>query len=238
MAAFHNPAGGNRKAIGDIFGGYKLDFMHELGRGAFGTVYQGWDANNRPVAVKKITRDAGPRAHKEALSLQQLKIKVAHHPNIISIYDIKYWNGAIWIPMEWCNEGDVDKYFKKKFENAKTNTSKLNLMAGVANGLEFLHSHQIVHRDLKPANILVTSTPAGVSAKIADFGLCKILEPDQSTMSSNVGTLVFKAPEFWDPKSDERVRYNRTVDIFVTGLTFAAILQAVKGRSLIPKVRP
>ena len=56
-------------------------------------------------------------------------------------------------------------------------------------------------------------------------------------MSSNVGTLVFKAPEFWDPKSDERIRYNRTVDVYAAGLTFAAILQAVKGRSLIPKVR-
>ena len=84
---------------------------------------------------------------------------------------------------------------------------------------------------------VVVSTPAGITAKIADFGLCKILEPDQSTMSSNVGTLTFKAPELWNPKSHKRVRYNRTVDVYAAGLTFAAILQAVKGRSLKPKVR-
>ena len=237
MAAFLNPADGNRRAIADIFGGYKIDFMHELGRGGFGTVYKGWDSNNLSVAVKKITRDAGPRAHKEALSLQQLKDQVAHHPNIISIYDIKYWNGAIWIPMQLCNEGDLDQYFKNKFETAEKISTKLIIMLGVSNGLEFLHAQQIVHRDIKPANILVASSSAGITAKIADFGLCKILEPDQSTMSSNVGTLVFKAPEFWDPKSDERIRYNRTVDVYAAGLTFAAILQAVKGRSLIPKVR-
>ena len=123
------------------------------------------------------------------------------------------------------------------FDKAEKFSSKLNIMEGVANGLVFLHSQHIVHRDIKPANILVVSTPAGITAKIADFGLCKILEPDQSTMSSNVGTLAFKAPELWNPKSHKRVRYNRTVDVYAAGLTFAAILQAVKGRSLKTKVR-
>ena len=216
---------------------YKIDFMHELGRGGFGTVYKGWDRNNCPVAVKKITRDARRGAYKEALSLQELKVTVAHHPNIISIYDIKYWNGAIWITMELCNEGDLENYFKNKFNDAEQISSKIKIKVEVMNGLEFLHDKQIIHRDIKPANILVMSTKAGATAKIADFGLCKILEPDQSTMSSNVGTLVFKAPEFWDPKSDDRVRYNRSVDVYAAGLTFAAILQASKGRSLIPKVR-
>ena len=159
------------KAIAPIFGGYKIDFMHELGRGGFETVYKGWDKNNRPVAVKKITRDAGRRAGREAVNLQELK--VINHPNIISIYDIKYWNGAIWIAMQLCNEGDLESYFKNKFDDAEQISSKMSIMVEVMKGLEFLRAQQIVHRDIKPANILVVSSSAGITAKIADFGLCK-----------------------------------------------------------------
>ena len=230
-------AEGRRRAIGDIFEGYKIDFLHELGRGGFGMVYEGWDTNNRAVAVKKITRNAGPRAHREALSLQKLKEDVSRHPNIISIHCVQYWSGAIWIVIELCHGGDVEQCFKNRFEEATNTSTKLNIIVGVTNGLEYLHSQQIVHRDIKPANILISQIPVTKNAiKIADFGLCKILNPDESTMSSNVGTVLFKAPEFFDPKSDERIRYNRSVDIYATGLSFAAILQAKKGRSLLPKV--
>ena len=54
-------------------------------------------------------------------------------------------------------------------------------------------------------------------------------------MSSDVGTLIFKAPEFWDKKQGDRVRYHRNVDVYSTGLTFAAMLQARPGYRLAPK---
>ena len=56
-------------------------------------------------------------------------------------------------------------------------------------------------------------------------------------MSSNVGTLTFKAPEFWDKKPNDRVTYHRNVDVYAAGLTFEAILQIISGtQSLVPKV--
>ena len=110
-------------------------------------------------------------------------------------------------------------------------------MKHVMNGLAYLHSQNVVHRDIKPANILVKSTTMGaeINNKLADFGLCRILAPDESTMSSNVGTLMFKAPEFWDPKSNDKVKYHRNVDVYAAGLTFAAMLQAVPGRKHLNK---
>ena len=56
-----------------------------------------------------------------------------------------------------------------------------------------------------------------------------------SAMSSNVGTLTFKAPEFWDMKPNDRVRYHYNVDVYAAGLTFTAMLQAISGLSLMPK---
>ena len=103
-------------------------------------------------------------------------------------------------------------------------------MKQTMSGIAYLHSQDIVHRDIKPANILAKSTQNGVVIKLADFGLCKILDDRQtSTMHSNVGTMAFKAPEFWDPQTDERIRYHRNVDVYAAGLTFTAIGQATPG---------
>ena len=68
--------------------------------------------------------------------------------------------------------------------------------------------------------------------------MSKILDPDDltSAMSSNVGTLTFKAPEFWDHKPRDKVRYHRNVDVYAAGLTFAAMLQAKPGKKFVPCV--
>ena len=56
-------------------------------------------------------------------------------------------------------------------------------------------------------------------------------------MTSNVGTLAFKAPEFFQRTSPGNIEYHRNVDIYAAGLTFLAILQAKKGKKmLIPRI--
>ena len=52
----------------------------------------------------------------------------------------------------------------------------------------------------------------------------------------NVGTLQFQAPEFWDKQPpNNRIRYHRNVDVYSTGLTFVAMLQAEPGKKLVPR---
>jgi serine/threonine protein kinase len=48
----------------------------------------------------------------------------------------------------------------------------------VAQGFEYLRSHNIMHRDLKPANILIHKK----QFKIADFGLAKFENLGSSVM--------------------------------------------------------
>ena len=52
-------------------------------------------------------------------------------------------------------------------------------LAQLVSGLECLHSHRIIHRDLKPSNLLLDSD---FNLKIADLGLCKVLDvPGEDT---------------------------------------------------------
>ena len=73
-------------AVAPVFGGYKVDFLRQLGHGAFGTVYHGWDSNSGLVAIKKISRDEGRKAIEEAVKLQKLKVNLGmtqtHYHNL------------------------------------------------------------------------------------------------------------------------------------------------------------
>ncbi len=74
--------------------------------------------------------------------------------------------------------------------------------------------------------------------KLTDFGLTKFLDPEGDTgmMSTATGTPFFMAPEFWDKSRDGKISYTNSVDIYATGLTFLSMLQAIRGRRLLPYI--
>ena len=227
---------------------YRVDLMNELGSGTFGTVYKGWNtSNNQTIAIKRVSKSNRTMASSEALKSYYLKKNITHN-NIITVYDVKNCGEFMWIMMEFCNLGDMNQFFKTHSMLVQDTPVKIKLMRQIISGIAFLHSKGIVHRDIKPTNILLTKShdPRNifltkshdqVLVKVGDFGLSKILDPDSSTsaMSSNVGTPIFKAPEFWDNKPGKKVRYHRNVDIYSAGLTFTAMLQAQPGQNLAPK---
>jgi serine/threonine protein kinase len=64
----------------------------------------------------------------------------------------------------------------------------------LATALYYLHSFGIAHRDLKPENILIASDSDTAECKIVDFGLSKIIGPNETSLDP-FGTLSYVAPE-------------------------------------------
>ena len=136
--------------------------------------------------------------------------------------------------MPFCELGDLNRLYQIRDVSSEAN---IDVMKQIAAGISYLHNQDVIHRDIKPGNILVASE-IPLRLILADFDLCKCLDPEVETslMTSNVGTLAFKAPEFFE-RTREKIEYHRNVDIYAAGLTFLAILQAKKGKKmLIPQI--
>ena len=133
--------------------------------------------------------------------------------------------------MDLCQLDDLNKYCKLK---VVTHKQKIQIMTQIMKGVKYLHDNDIIHRDIKPGNILVASDNP-MSLQITDFDVSKFLEDNSETsaMTSNVGTIAFKAPEFYQRQPGGKLHYLRSVDVFSCGLTFLALLQANKGAELL-----
>ena len=98
-----------------------------------------------------------------------------NHPNIAHIYEIGEAAGLNFIAMEYVDGTTLrDKIHDEHEELSKL----LRALQHVAEGLAKAHDAGIVHRDLKPDNIMITSDG---HAKVLDFGLAKLIEPQTST---------------------------------------------------------
>ena len=210
---------------------YSINQTQFFGSGAFGIVFKGSDAKKNTIAAKRIDGDKHPRVLTQNLD----RILQLNHPNVMKILDVEKQSSAMWLIMPFCELGDLNHLYKVRDVSYE---AKIDGMKQIAAGISYLHNQDVIHRDIKPGNILVASEMP-LRLLLADFDVCKCLDPEVETslMTSNVGTLAFKAPEFFQRTSPGKIEYHRNVDIYAAGLTFLAIVQAEKGKKmLIPHI--
>ncbi len=215
-------------------GEFNVELRSQLGKGRFGTVYRATDREGKYVAAKEIDYKDPTKELENAVKQQRKCI----HENLAKIFEVLTLTDETWIFMEFIEGGDMQHHFKKNPELLKDFGTKASLMTQISEGLNYLHGVNVVHRDIKPENILVSVSKDtnAITLKLTDFGIARFLEEDESTMTTNVGTFPYKAPEFWQVKPDGSLAYHRSIDVFSLGLTFLAMYQAKQGKPLVPMV--
>ena len=194
-------------------GRYRID--RELGRGAMGVVYLARDPKiNRQLAIKAIalaaefgeTEVAGARERffREAEMAGRL-----NHPNIVVIYDAGEDKGLAYIVMEYLRGGHLSDH---------TNSSRLlpaatvlDILARVADALNFAHRQNVIHRDIKPANIMYDADTNAL--KITDFGIARLTDGGSTKTGIVLGT-----PSFMSPEQLEGRRLDGRSDLFALGV--------------------
>jgi serine/threonine protein kinase/Tol biopolymer transport system component len=207
------------------------EITDKLGEGGMGVVYKARDTHlDRFVAIKVLPSEKLAHLNRKARFVQEARAASAlNHPNIIQIYDIEPADGADFIVMEYVPGKTLDHVIGRRGLGL---SESLKYAVQIAHALAAAHAAGIIHRDLKPTNIMVTNE--GV-VKLLDFGLAKLLEPEQtspddSTLTSppltEEGTVMGTAA-YMSPEQAEGKKVDARSDIFSFG---SVLYEMVTGR--------
>ncbi|NYV76214.1 serine/threonine-protein kinase [Streptomyces sp. UH6] len=170
-------------------GGYRL--LGRLGRGGMGQVFLGRSPGGRPVAVKVVHAELAAdqrfrrRFAREVEAARQVGGFFTAHVVDADPQGDPPWLVTAYIPGPSLREA-VERY------GPLPEASLGPLAAGLAEGLDAVHTQRLVHRDLKPGNVLL----AADGPRLIDFGIAKAVEDTHLTHTGAViGTPGFMAPE-------------------------------------------
>ncbi len=171
----------------------RFELLDTLGSGTFGTVYKAHDPElDRTVGIK-VPRAGSlsgaqelDRFLREARSVAQLR-----HPSIVAVHEVNHADGVPYLVSELVEGITLADLLSARRPPPR---EAAELVARIAEALQYAHDHGVIHRDVKPANIMLRTdgTPC-----VMDFGLAK-REAGEITMTLEgqvLGTPAYMSPE-------------------------------------------
>ena len=188
--------------IGSVLSGkYRID--ERLNEGGMGTVYRGTHVlMDKTVAIKVLRPSLAAdekivaRFSREARAASRIS-----HPNALSVTDFgEDENGTVFLVMEYLSGRTLKKVIQE--EGPLPLPRVVDITRQIADALNAAHQQGIIHRDLKSDNIMLLDTMTGDHAKVLDFGIAKINEPDGNRDSGSLTApnLVIGTPQYMSPE--------------------------------------
>ena len=199
----------------EFIGRYRV--IRHLGDGGLGRVYLASDGVlPRNVAIKIPHRHLVSSQCDMEVYLTEAKIVSAlDHPSIVPVYDWGYIeDGRCYVVSKYIDGGDL----KSRLKNSPYSvTAAADLVATIADALQYAHSKGVIHRDVKPANILIDALGRPY---LADFGLA-MREQDFGKGNERAGTIAYMSVE--QLRGEGHLVDGRS-DIFSLGIVFYELI--------------
>ncbi|KAG8383797.1 hypothetical protein BUALT_Bualt04G0051000 [Buddleja alternifolia] len=204
------------------------NFDKKLGEGGFGSVFEGLLNDGTRIAVKCLD---GIGQIKKSFLAEVESIGRIHHVNLVRLIGFCAENSHRLLVYEYMCNGSLDRWIYSRSQEMSLNwRSRRKIVLEIAKGLAYLHEdcrQKIIHLDIKPQNILLDEN---YNAKIADFGLSKLIDRNQSQVVTTMrGTPGYLAPEWLNAIITEKV------DVYSFGIV---VLEIVCGRKNFEPSKP
>lgn len=196
-----------------------LRIVNEIGKGAYGQVFECITNENMAVAVKRISYDKyGIRCLNEATIMSSLK-----HVHIAYAQTIYSDEGSIYIVSQKAKT-DLNRWTRKsKKGNIPDPKTLLQWSRAMVSALSCLHSQGIIHCDMKASNVLYFTKQ---DIRLNDFTLSIVRHNSQKKYTHNICTSTHRPYEVWAEQS-----WNDKVDIWGLGCT---LFEIAYGQLLFP----
>ncbi|NQU30624.1 MAG: serine/threonine protein kinase [Anaerolineae bacterium] len=210
-------------------GRYKI--RQRIGQGGIGSIYLADDQRleGRLCAIKEVEHDRSLPAKifeeaREQFMREATVLARLDHPNLPKVSDFFSQNKRDYLVMDYVPGKDLrdlmlDARRRKTFLREDVVLGWANQ---IANALTYLHRQDppIIHRDIKPSNLKLT--PSGL-VKLVDFGLVKVLVPDEMTITviQGQGTILYTPLEQY---GSDGVHTDVRSDVYSLGATLYHLL--------------
>ncbi|MBW2096872.1 MAG: protein kinase, partial [Deltaproteobacteria bacterium] len=204
----------SRKSVG------RYQIIEKLGKGTTGLVYKGLDPKlNRLVAIKiiRFSDDFDEDMIEEIKERFLREAEIAgrlSHPGIVTIHDVGEDDDLTYMAMEYLEGESLVRYCSN--EKRLTLTRVLDVVAKVAEALDYAHKQGVIHRDIKPANIMLLHNG---NIKVTDFGIAKAISSTRTKTGVILGT-----PNYMSPEQIMGHKIDARTDIFSLGVLFFQLL--------------
>lgn len=203
-----------------------------VGQGGMGAVYRADDLRlaGRVCAVKEVLPElisvpgmeeqAYEQFYREASTLARLD-----HPNLPKVSDFFQEAGRAYLVMDFVAGPDLRQLIEeaRRRDTFLEEEAVIGWMDQLCDALTYLHTQEppVLHRDIKPSNIKLT--PRGM-VKLVDFGLVKLLQPDETrtvTVVQGRGTIAYTPLEQYGGDTGHT---DARSDIYALGATLYHLL--------------
>jgi eukaryotic-like serine/threonine-protein kinase len=204
--------------VGQKIGNYTL--LEIIGTGGMGTVFLAEkEGLEKKFAVKLIKRGMDTDEVLRRFGLERKILARLEHPNIAPLLDGGMSDdGLPFLVMEYVEGVSITRFCDAQELEIK---ERLKLFCEVCSAVSYAHQNLIIHRDLKPSNILVTKDG---SAKLLDFGIAKLLDPDGFEETATTMQARMFTPEYASPEQLNGEPITTASDVYSLGVVLYELL--------------